>query len=198
MGLSLRRGNFRLYQHMLILHIYQHMHIVQVIKVWGMRMTNPREATKTRGGACYATALRKASRRLSQFYDAALEPSGIKTTQFAILSTVERSGPLTVGALAHALVMDAGGLAHTLKPLVRDGMLSIGIDPFDKRSRLVSIEAQGSARVRDADPFFLVAQEKFEAAFGQTEAEALRAAVRIIASDRFLSALEAEAQEAGL
>ncbi|MGV8988743.1 MAG: MarR family winged helix-turn-helix transcriptional regulator [Cypionkella sp.] len=159
-------------------------------------MSKPAAPTvKSVGGSCYATALRKASRRVSQFYDVALEPSGIKTTQFAILSAVERSGPVTVGALAHTLVMDAGGLAHTLKPLIRDGMLSIDVDPSDKRSRLVSIETSGSARVRDARVFFEVAQERFEQAFGHAEAHALRAAVRIIASDAFLKALDTPPRE---
>ena len=70
-----------------------------------------------RKGACNCTALRKASRRISQLYDAALAPSGIKTTQRAILAQVGRSEPATVGELAEALVMDSGALAHTLKPL---------------------------------------------------------------------------------
>jgi hypothetical protein len=39
-----------------------------------------------------------------------------------------RTNPATVGALAEALVMDAGGLAHTLEPLVRDGLVAIGVD----------------------------------------------------------------------
>jgi hypothetical protein len=44
-------------------------------------------------------------------------PSGLKTTQRAILAQIGRSEPTTVGELAGALVMDSGALAHTLKPL---------------------------------------------------------------------------------
>lgn len=151
-------------------------------------------------GKCYATALRKASRRISQIYDAALEPSGIKTTQLAILAEVKRSGPLTVGALAHALVMDAGGLAHTLKPLVRDGLLSIGVDPSDKRNRLVAIEPLGVNKMRASDPLFQSAQELFEKTFGETEAPALRDALRLIVSEQFqvkLRTMEALATDNG-
>ena len=54
---------------------------------------------------CHCTALRKASRRISQLYDAALAPSGLKTTQRAILAEIARSQPTTIGALAEALVM---------------------------------------------------------------------------------------------
>jgi DNA-binding MarR family transcriptional regulator len=84
------------------------------------------------------TALRKASRRISQLYDTALAPSGVKTTQRAILAQIGRSEPVTV-ALAEALVMDSGALAHTLKPLERDGLLAVAVDPADRRNRLTSL-----------------------------------------------------------
>ena len=42
---------------------------------------------------CHCTALRKASRRISQLYDVALAPSGLKTTQRAILAQIGRSQP---------------------------------------------------------------------------------------------------------
>jgi hypothetical protein len=74
---------------------------------------NARRGTESR---CHCTVLRKASRRISQLYDAALAPSGLKITQRAILAQIGRSEPATVGALAEALVMDAGCLAHTLCP----------------------------------------------------------------------------------
>ena len=51
-------------------------------------------------GRCHCTELRKASRRISQLYDTALAPSGLKTTQRAILAEIGRSEPTTVGALA--------------------------------------------------------------------------------------------------
>lgn len=141
-------------------------------------------------GRCYATAIRKACRRVSQIYDDALEPCGLKTTQRAILAVVERSGSLSVRDLANALVMDAGGLAHTLKPLVRDGYISIDVDPSDRRSRLISLESAGIAILRKTDAPFEQAQARFENAFGKEEAERLRDAVLFITSDAFLHGLE--------
>ena len=67
------------------------------------------------GKGCSCTTLRKATRRISQLYDTALAPSGLKTTQHAILAQIGRSEPTTVGELAGALVMDSGALAHTLR-----------------------------------------------------------------------------------
>jgi hypothetical protein len=61
---------------------------------------------------CSATAMRKASRRLTQLYDDALEPSGLRSTQFAILAELDRrsSEPPTMRVLADALVMDWSAL----------------------------------------------------------------------------------------
>lgn len=141
------------------------------------------------GVKCYATALRKASRLMSQAYDAALDGSGIKTTQRAILARLERSGPMTVGALAQSMVMDPGGLAHTLKPLIRDGLAVTSVDPADKRNRLIAVTAEGVGRLRASDSGFAAAQARFEQVFGREEAARLREALNLVTSEPVQQAL---------
>src|ERR1700751_403109 len=109
---------------------------------------------KSRPSRCNCTALRKASRRISQLYDAALAPSGLKTTQRAILAQIRRSEPTTVGSLAEAMVRDAGALAHTLKPLERDGLVSIDVDREDRRNRVVRLTRVGRTRLAESDPLW--------------------------------------------
>lgn len=138
--------------------------------------------------ACHCTALRKASRRLSQLYDNALAPSGLKTTQRAILAQIRRAGPLTISALADALVMDRGGLAHTLKPLERDGFLSVLPAPEDGRSRIVSLSAKGRRKLEESDPLWALAQHHFEDAFGAQRSAALLAALNSLIGDEFSDA----------
>ena len=55
---------------------------------------------------CNCLALRQASRHVTQFYDQLLASSGLRTTQFSILIRLKRAGPMTINALAKALVMD--------------------------------------------------------------------------------------------
>ena len=141
---------------------------------------------------CNCTALRKASRRISQLYDAALAPSGLKTTQRAILAQISRSEPTTVGALAEALVMDSGALAHTLKPLERDGFVDVTIDPADRRNRLISLTPTGRARLAETDALWAKAQRGFEVAFGRAESETLREALRFLVSDDFVTTFESK------
>jgi DNA-binding MarR family transcriptional regulator len=139
---------------------------------------------------CNCTGLRKASRRISQIYDTALAPSGLKTTQRAILAQISRSEPTTVGALAEALVMDSGALAHTLKPLERDRLVTIEIDPDDRRNRLITLTAEGRAKLAETDALWAKAQRGFEIAFGRAESKALREALRFLVSDNFVSTFE--------
>jgi DNA-binding MarR family transcriptional regulator len=140
---------------------------------------------------CHCTVLRKASRHISQLYDVALAPSGLKTTQRAILAQIERSQPATVGTLAEALVMDAGGLAHTLKPLIRDGLIAIGIDSQDRRNRRVRLTPAGTARLRQSDALWETAQRSFEKGFGSARSKAFLEAMELLISDRFTETFEA-------
>ncbi len=144
------------------------------------------------GSRCNCTALRKASRRISQLYDMALAPSGLKATQRAILAQIKRSEPTTVGALAEALVMDSGALAHTLKPLERDGFVDVAIDPEDRRNRLISLTPAGRARLAETDALWAKAQRGFEIAFGRAESETLREALRFLVSDDFVTTFESK------
>src|SRR3984893_16357657 len=95
--------------------------------------------------ACTCGSLRKASRRVSQFYDTALAPIGIKATQYSILSEVDRGsleGPVTMCELATAMVMDRSTLGHNLKPPEREDLVTLRLSPDDRRKRYVELTKQ--------------------------------------------------------
>jgi DNA-binding MarR family transcriptional regulator len=145
---------------------------------------------KERASSCSCTALRKASRRVSLLYDAALAPCGLRTTQRAILNHILRAGTPATGELAAALVMDRGALAHNLKPLERDGLVEIKIDPKDRRNRLIALTAKGRAKLAQSEALWARAQRSFEAAFGVAESASLREALGFIVSDDFVHSFE--------
>src|SRR5258705_2988900 len=92
---------------------------------------------------CNVTALRKATRRISQLYDAMLAPTGLRSTQRAILVYVARYGSPTMSELAAALVVDRSALNPNLKPLERDRLLRGRVGPGELRSRLVPVSELG-------------------------------------------------------
>jgi DNA-binding MarR family transcriptional regulator len=136
----------------------------------------PNLSRSINSGACNCTAMRKASRRVSQMYDAALAPAGLKATQFAILSEIDRRAddPATMRELADALVMDRSTLGQNLRPLERDRLVAWEPSDADGRRKLVVLTKKGRAKRIDARSLWLAAQERFERAVGAAEAAALR------------------------
>jgi DNA-binding MarR family transcriptional regulator len=114
----------------------------------------------------------------------------LKTTQRAILAQISRSQPTTVGALAEALVMDSGALAHTLKPLERDLLIDVTIATNDRRNRLITLTPKGRAKLAETDALWAKAQEGFEVAFGKAESDSLREALRFLVSDGFVTTFQ--------
>jgi DNA-binding MarR family transcriptional regulator len=141
--------------------------------------------------ACNATALRKASRRLTQLYDDALGPCGLRSTQYAILAEVGRRGddPPTMRELAEALVLDRSALGHNVRPLERDGWLALAASSADRRRRHVVLTPAGSAILDEARPRWQAAQRQFEAALGADEAARLRSILTSIAQNEQLARL---------
>jgi len=143
---------------------------------------------------CNCTALRKASRRVSQLYDEALAASGLRVTQLAILNQIQRMGTPAMGELARAMVMDRGALAHNVKPLERDGLIETVADPADQRNRRITLTRAGQRKIAESERSWARAQQRFEVSFGAKRAAALRQALAFIASDGFLEAFEGRAR----
>jgi DNA-binding MarR family transcriptional regulator len=139
---------------------------------------------------CTCGSLRKASRRISQFYDSALTPVGIKSTQYSILSEVERgsvAGAVTMCELAAAMVMDRSTLGHNLRPLQRDELLLLRLGQHDRRKRYVELTKKGRAVLRRARGLWRHAEGRFEKIFGKQHAAELRAVLLNIANNQQLN-----------
>jgi DNA-binding MarR family transcriptional regulator len=134
-------------------------------------------------GECNCTALRKAARRVSLLYDRALAPSGLGVNQYAILAELDRQGaPLSLGALARAMVMDRSALGHNLRPLERDHLVVLGVAEEDRRSRAIAITVSGRRCLAAARRYWQQAQGRFQQAMGAERATALRALLAEVAA----------------
>ena len=139
---------------------------------------------------CTCGSLRKASRRISQFYDVALAPVGIKSTQYSILSEVERgsaAGSVTMSELAAAMVMDRSTLGHNLRPLERDELVILRLAQDDRRKRYVELTRRGRTQLQRARRLWRRAEGRFEAIFGKEPAAKLRVVLMNIANNRDLN-----------
>jgi DNA-binding MarR family transcriptional regulator len=129
---------------------------------------------------CNCLALRQASRHVTQFYDQLLASSGLRTTQFSILIRLRLAGPMTINALAKALVMDRTTLGRNILPLEREGLIDVVSGLADRRSKVLRLTKAGAARLRAARAGWIQAQAGFEAAFGGRRAAGLRALLQAV------------------
>ena len=74
---------------------------------------------------CFCLHLRRTARSVSRVYDQALQPIGIKASQFNVLIAVSSTDPATVPKVANALAMDRTTLLRNLRPLAAAGFLQV-------------------------------------------------------------------------
>ena len=116
--------------------------------------------------ACACANLRKAARVVTQAYDAALRPAGLKATQFTMLATLSKRGDLPLTRLADALVMDRTTLTRNLKPLARKGFVRIDHEE-DQRVRRISLTDAGKDVLAGALPLWRKAQSRTVKSLGR-------------------------------
>ena len=115
---------------------------------------------------CAHANLRKAMRVVSQVYDAALKPSGLRATQFTLLAVLAGQGDLPMTKLSEVLVLDRTTLTRNLQPLLAKGWLEIGREK-DERIRLIAITDPGRSIVAEATPLWREAQIRVTKELGE-------------------------------
>jgi len=117
-------------------------------------------------GMCVCQKAREASRKITRNYDEALQPIGIKTTQFTLLAVISVQDNATLTELAKALGMDRTTLSRNLGPLARNGLLEVSAEGY-RRARSVSITKKGIAVMEQALPLWRSAQASMRKRLGK-------------------------------
>jgi DNA-binding MarR family transcriptional regulator len=115
---------------------------------------------------CFCASLRRASRAVTQHYDAALRRHGLRATQFNILQVLARAGEISQGRLGGILSMDSTTLTRTLEIMARRGWIAQRAGA-DRRQRHLSLSAMGRRRMRRATPAWEKAQSQLRGAVGE-------------------------------
>ncbi len=120
---------------------------------------------------CTCLRMRRATRRVTQLYDHALQPTGLTVNQFGLLGYLHGASSApprasSIGTIAEWLGMDPTTLNRNLKPLLAKGMVKNVTDPDDGRVRIVRITEKGLRALREALPRWRGAQADVEKAIG--------------------------------
>ena len=87
---------------------------------------------------------------------------------------VARNQAPALTELAASLVIDRSALAQNLKPLEREGLIAVSVDPDDKRSRRVNLTQAGLDKLLQSQALWEQAQQCFEISLGPQQACELR------------------------
>jgi DNA-binding MarR family transcriptional regulator len=136
---------------------------------------------------CTCLRMRRATRRVTQVYDRALEPAGLTVNQFGLLGYLYGASRApaqasSIGSIADWLGMDPTTLNRNLKPLLKKAMVKNATDPADGRVRIVRITDKGLRTLRGALPRWRSAQADVEKAIGGQSIAELNALLDLSAS----------------
>ena len=109
-------------------------------------------------GLCVCFQLRRASRAITQLFDAALQPSGIRSTQFTLLIAIAKRQPINISALGDLVAIDATTLSRSLRKVERMGLIKV-VSGADRRERQVTLSAKGWRTLRVSVPYWRKVQE---------------------------------------
>ncbi len=122
---------------------------------------------------CHCILLRKASRKVSSYYDEALAPLGVNIGQFSLLRNVNRLAPVSLTDLAARVELDRSTVGRNAKVLERMGMVAIGHGE-DQREAVLTVTELGRAILTQGAPLWDGVQEDIEARLGPDKTRQLQ------------------------
>src|SRR5277367_1213532 len=115
---------------------------------------------------CMCGSFRRTSRALTQLYEQALRPLGLRAPQFTILQVLSLAGEVSQGQLGEILAMDSTTLTRTLKIMVRQTWIAERRGE-DRRERLLHLTKAGDMQLRRALPVWEKVQLRLRRQLGE-------------------------------
>ncbi len=128
---------------------------------------------------CHCIVLRKASRRVSSYYDEALVPLGVNIAQFSLLRNVNRMAPVSLTDLAMRVELDRSTVGRNAKVLERMGLLTIRPGK-DQREATLTVSDAGQAVLKEGAPLWDDVQAKIESRLGPGGIEKLQQLLSVL------------------
>ena len=142
-------------------------------------------------GYCASLNFRRTSRMVTRMYDIAMQESGVRSTQFALLVGIAKLQPVTMGALAQVLMLDRSTLTRSLRLLEKERMIEIS-KRAAMRQRFLKLTYSGEKALQRSLPLWRAAHARFVEAVGADYWLKLRNELEIIAKSKIMAELSAE------
>src|SRR5262245_61540117 len=115
---------------------------------------------------CLCGTVRRSARALSQAYEEAMRPTGLRGTQFTVLQALSLAGEVPQRQLGDILGIDSTTLTRTLKILARKGWISERAGK-DRRERWLRLAKAGEEVFMRAVPAWERAQARMKEQLGE-------------------------------
>ena len=122
-------------------------------------MDKPADGIETISRTCIAVRLRLLNRVVTNLYDEALRPLGVKVSQLNILIATARLGLARPAQVCDILQLDASTLSRNVKPLQAHGWLEV-VPEEDARAQPFRLTPQGKRLIEKAIPAWEKAQRQ--------------------------------------
>jgi DNA-binding MarR family transcriptional regulator len=117
---------------------------------------------------CMCGSFRRTSRALTQLYDNALRPLGLRATQFTILQVLSRAGEVTQSQLRELLAIDSTTLTRTLQIMGREDWIAERRGE-DRRERRLRLAKAGETQFKRALPAWEKVQSRLRRQMGEQD-----------------------------
>ena len=114
---------------------------------------------------CVGFNTRRATRLITQYYDKALAPAGLRSTQYSLLNALSMLGETSMQDISTIMAMDRTTLTRNLSPLVKKGLVKVSVGS-DRRSRPITVTSKGKSTLEKALPYWQEAQSHILDAVG--------------------------------
>jgi DNA-binding MarR family transcriptional regulator len=119
--------------------------------------------------------LRSAARRVTEFYDGFLKPSGLTTSQLSLLLRVGEGEEASINSIAARVDANRTTVARCLQSLHAAGFIRMEKSKKDGRVQTPVITAKGFGAMKAAAPLWRRAQAAFDTVNGEGFGRELRA-----------------------
>jgi DNA-binding MarR family transcriptional regulator len=153
------------------------MDYICVYKYFGsVTMTKPATNIEAIATSCIAGRLRLLNRVITNLYDDALRPFGLKLSQGSVLAVTAKLGLARPAQVCEILEMDTSTLSRTVERMVSNGWLEI-VPEEDGRSQPFRLTAEGRRLMERAFPAWEQAQAEAKKLLGNDGLRLLDAAI---------------------
>lgn len=134
---------------------------------------------ETIASECIAVRIRLLNRTVTNIFDQALRPLGVKVSQLNVLMVVAKRGPTSPAEVARRLNMEKSTLSRNVERMRTRGWLKVSQGDTG-RKQILELGAAGRKLIEKSLPFWKKAQAQTEALLGQRGARSIHRAANTV------------------